>query len=82
MNRIAFYLSGHVRHQFTDEFCIPLLPPEDMESRVTTCATARTANAAALGVRSQYTLHEVSQVEYLLWFEQAGTPHLFLEELR
>ena len=27
--KFAYYLSGRVRHQFTDDFSIPLPPPEE-----------------------------------------------------
>ena len=82
MKRFAYYLPGCVRHQFTDEFCIPLLPPEDMESQAMTRAAAQIATATAVGVQSRFTFCKVTWGQYLGWFERAGRPHLFPEELR
>ena len=81
MKWYACYLLGRVRHQFTDEFCIPVPPPQDMKSKATTCVWALEENVAAMACRSRYTIRSISYAEYLDWFKQARKPHLFCEEL-
>ena len=82
MKKFAYYLPGRVRHQFTDDFSIPLPPPEDMVSWAVTRATAQLSISTALDAWSWYTIREVSQDDYLDWFRRVGRPHLFSEELR
>lgn len=82
MKRSAYYLLGHVRHQFADEFCIPTPPPADMGSKASSHALAPSIAAEACAHRSRITLHEVCYEEYLGWFEQIGKPHFYEEELR
>ena len=52
-----------------------------MVSGTMTWTTARTALAMSVAARSQFTIREVSQEEYVDWFEQVGKPHLFSEDL-
>ena len=53
-----------------------------MKSKATSRAEAQSSTAAALAIRSRFTLRKVSYAEYLNWFEQVGKVHLFSEELQ
>ena len=65
LKRYAYYLPGRVRHQFTNEFSIPIPPPTDMTSGTKTWAVARTALAMSVAARSRFTIWEISQEEYV-----------------
>ena len=82
LKRYAYYLLGQVRHQFTQEFSIPMPPPVDMVSEILTWAIAKTALAMSAMARSRFTIWEASRDEYMDWFERVGKPHLFLEDLQ
>ena len=82
LKRYAYYLPGRVRHQFTDDFSIPILPPADMTSARMTRAAVRIAAAFTEAARSRFTIREVTQEEYQDWFDLVGKPYLFPKDLR